>query len=244
MWRIQCSNSQNEQNGSSVFLTRESRAPQKSDTSNSFFVFGQRYQDIGHKTLWCPLSTGFAFFLLSKNLNNARFKQRSNWFRSLYGFGRDTCGSEKLLCQQERRGIDRKKDQTHWRKVCNSYFPLSPCCQPFFSRLFAWLYDDESYFSSLTFIFQFSLLNPSEYFKIGATSGAIHTTGKPFDREEQVKNKPYFFDIVWILGYNPIRLSSMYVISSLTQFGWPGFVWGVTSYLGRAWWLHGVVGGV
>jgi hypothetical protein len=33
---------------------------------------------------------------------------------------------------------------------------------------------------------QFYLLNPSEYFKIGSTSGAIHTTGKPFDREEQV----------------------------------------------------------
>ena len=34
---------------------------------------------------------------------------------------------------------------------------------------------------------QFYLLNPSDYFKIGATSGAIHTTGKPFDREEQVR---------------------------------------------------------
>jgi hypothetical protein len=29
-------------------------------------------------------------------------------------------------------------------------------------------------------------LNPSDYFKIGAASGAIRTTGKPFDREERV----------------------------------------------------------
>ena len=106
MWRIQCSNSQNEQNGSSVFLTRESRAPQKSDTSNSFFVFGR-------PKIWSQNFVVSTAQILSKNLNNARFKQRSNWFRSLYGFGRDTCGSEKLFCQQERRGIDRKKDQTN-----------------------------------------------------------------------------------------------------------------------------------
>ena len=40
--------------------------------------------------------------------------------------------------------------------------------------------------SALNENLQFSLLNPSEYFKIGTTSGAVHTTGKPFDREEQV----------------------------------------------------------
>lgn len=41
--------------------------------------------------------------------------------------------------------------------------------------------------SALNENLQFYLLNPSDYFKIGATSGAIHTTGKPFDREEQVR---------------------------------------------------------
>ena len=36
---------------------------------------------------------------------------------------------------------------------------------------------------------QFSILNPSNLFSIGATSGLIKTTGVPFDREEQEKYK-------------------------------------------------------
>ncbi len=31
----------------------------------------------------------------------------------------------------------------------------------------------------------FSILNPTEYFTIGRTSGVIRTSGKPFDREAQ-----------------------------------------------------------